>query len=125
MCLEDRPILEPNAAGIDIGAMPPDRDEHPVRVFSTFTEDLRKMAKWLVSCGITTAAMESTGVCWIPPYEVLEQHVVKPWVLLRTPGSPRRPYTLAVWRRRARRAILCSSVGGFRMKSSSWRFVGI
>ena len=55
MCLEDRPILEPNAAGIDIGAreifvaVPPDRDEHPVRVFSTFTEDLQKMAKWLVS----------------------------------------------------------------------------
>ena len=68
MCLEDRPILEPNAAGIDIGAreifvaVPSDRDEHPVRVFSTFTEDLQKMAKWLVSCGITTAAMESTGV---------------------------------------------------------------
>jgi transposase len=84
MCLEDRPILEPNAAGIDIGAreifvaVPPDRDEHPVRVFSTFTEDLQKMAKWLVSCGITTAAMESTGVYWIPPYDVLEQHGVKP-----------------------------------------------
>jgi len=84
MCLEDRPILERNAAGIDIGAreifvaVPPDRDEHPVRVFSTFTEDLQKMAKWLVSCGITTAAMESTGVYWIPPYDVLEQHGVKP-----------------------------------------------
>jgi hypothetical protein len=57
MCLEDRPILEPNAAGIDIGAreifvaLPPDRDEHPVRVFSTFAEDLQKMAQWLVSCG--------------------------------------------------------------------------
>src|SRR5215470_13953491 len=84
MCLEDRPILEPNAAGIDIGAreifvaVPSDRDEHPVRVFSTFTEDLQKMAKWLVSCGITTAAMESTGVYWIPLYDVLEQHGVKP-----------------------------------------------
>ena len=83
MCLEDRPILEPNAAGIDIGAreifvaVPPDRDEHPVRVFSTFTEDLRKMAEWLVSCGITTVAMESTGVYWIPPYDMLEQHEVK------------------------------------------------
>jgi transposase len=83
MCLEDRPILEANAAGIDIGAreifvaVPPDRDEHPVRVFSTFTEDLEKMAKWLVSCGVTTAAMESTGVYWIPPYDVLEQHGVK------------------------------------------------
>ena len=84
MCLEDRPILEPNAAGIDIGAreifvaVPPDRDEHPVRVFSTFTEDLQKMAQWLVSCGITTVAMESTGVYWIPPYNELEQHGVKP-----------------------------------------------
>src|ERR1017187_9052153 len=84
MCLEDRPILETNAAGIDIGAreifvaVPPDRDEHPVRVFSTFTEDLEKMAQWLVSCGGTTVAMESTGVYWIPPYDVLEQHGVKP-----------------------------------------------
>src|ERR1039457_6698197 len=84
MCLGDRPILEPNAAGIDIGAreifvaVPPDRDEHPVRVFSTFTEDLEKMAQWLVSCGVTTVAMESTGGYWIPPYDVLEQHGVKP-----------------------------------------------
>ncbi|MGH9629940.1 MAG: hypothetical protein ACRD7E_16605, partial [Bryobacteraceae bacterium] len=50
MCLEDRPLLEPNAGGIDIGAreifvaVPPDRDEHPVRVFQTFTEDLHAMA---------------------------------------------------------------------------------
>jgi hypothetical protein len=63
MCLEDRPILEPNAAGIDIGAresfvaVPPDRSENPVRVFLTFTENLQEMAKWLVSCGVTTAAM--------------------------------------------------------------------
>lgn len=83
MCLEDRPILEANAAGIDIGAreifvaVPPDRDEQPVRVFSTFTEDLEKMARWLVSCGITTVAMESTGVYWIPLYDVVEQHGVK------------------------------------------------
>jgi transposase len=83
MCLEDRPILEPNAAGIDIGAreifvaVPPDRDEHPVRVFSTFTEDLEKMAQWLASCGITTVAMESTGVYWIPLYDVVEKHGVK------------------------------------------------
>src|ERR1035438_9734671 len=80
MCLEDRPLLEPNAGGIDIGAreifvaVPPDRDENPVRVFLTFTEDLQEMARWLVSCGITTVAMESTGVYWIPIYDVLEQH---------------------------------------------------
>jgi transposase len=84
MCLGDRPILEPNAAGIDIGAreifvaVPPDRDEHPVRVFSTFTEDLEKMAQWLVDCGVTTVAMESTGVYWIPLYDVVEKHGVKP-----------------------------------------------
>jgi transposase len=59
-------------------AVPPDRDKHPVRIFSTFTGDLERMAQWLVSCGITTAAMESTGVYWIPPYDVLEQHGVKP-----------------------------------------------
>ena len=68
MCGEDRPILEPNAAGIDIGAreifvaVPPDRDEHPVRVFDAFTEDLQQLADWLISCGITTVAMQSTGV---------------------------------------------------------------
>jgi len=84
MCLEDRPALEPNAAGIDIGAreiyvaVPPDRDPHPVRVFHTFTEDLQAMAQWLKRCGITTAAMESTGVYWIPLYDVLEAHRIEP-----------------------------------------------
>ena len=87
MCLDDRPVLEPNAAGIDIGAretfvaVPSDRDENPVRVFLPFTEDLQEMAKWLVSCGITTVAMESTGVYWIPPHNVLEQYGVKPCVV--------------------------------------------
>jgi len=84
MCLQDRPVLEPNAAGIDIGAreifvaVPPDRDENPVRVFLTFTADLQEMSKWLVSCGVTTVAMESTGVYWTPLYDVLEQHGIKP-----------------------------------------------
>jgi transposase len=84
MCLEDRPCLEPNAAGIDIGAreifvaVPPDRDEQPVRVFDTFTEDLHALAQWLKACGITTAAMESTGVYWIPLYDVLEAHGITP-----------------------------------------------
>jgi len=53
MCLEDRPVLEPNAAGIDVGAremfvaVPPGRDKNPVRVFSTFTEELERLADWL------------------------------------------------------------------------------
>ena len=84
MCMEDRPLLEPNAAGVDIGAreifvaVPPDRDPNPVQVFLTFTEDLQRLAEWLVKCGITTAAMESTGVYWIPVYETLEKFTVKP-----------------------------------------------
>lgn len=76
-------VFQPSAAGIDIGAreiyvaVPADRDPHPVRKCETFTGDLRQMAEWLVCCGITTAAMESTGVYWIPVYEVLEQHGIK------------------------------------------------
>ena len=71
MCLEDRPVLEPNAAGIDVGAremfvaVPPGRDENPVRVFATFTEDLERLTDWLEQCGVTTVALESTGVYWL------------------------------------------------------------
>lgn len=84
MCQEDRPILEKSAAGIDVGAremfvaVPPERDPHPVRVFDTFTEDLQQLADWLVACGITTVAMESTGVYWIPLYDILEGRGLKP-----------------------------------------------
>src|SRR5512136_2533002 len=68
-----------NAAGIDIGAeevyvaVPPDRDEHNVRSFATFTADLQSLADWLKACRIDTVAMESTGVYWIPLYEILEE----------------------------------------------------
>jgi len=78
------PLFEPNAAGIDIGAreiyiaVPADRDDHPVRKCETFTGDLHQMAEWLVHCGIATAAMESTGVYWIPVYDVLEKHGIRP-----------------------------------------------
>jgi transposase len=77
-------LFEANAAGIDIGAreiyiaVPADRDDHPVRKCETFTADLHQMAEWLVSCGITAAAMESTGVYWIPVYDVLEKHGIRP-----------------------------------------------
>jgi transposase len=77
-------VFQPNAAGIDIGAreiyvaVPADRDDHPVRKCETFTGDLHQMAEWLVRCGIRTAAMESTGVYWIPVYDVLEQHGIQP-----------------------------------------------
>ena len=84
MCLEDRPVLENNAAGVDVGAremfvaVPPDRDAHPVQVFGTFTEDLHRLADWLIRCGVTTVAMESTGVYWIPLYDILEECGLKP-----------------------------------------------
>lgn len=72
------PVLHPDAAGIDIGArqlwvaLPPERCPEPVRVFDTFTEDLQAVAAWLKEHGITTVAMESTGVYWIPVFQILE-----------------------------------------------------
>jgi transposase len=72
------PIVNEKAAGIDIGsrfhvvAVPPDFCEEPVRTFQAFTADLECMADWLKCLGITTVAMESTGVYWIPAYEILE-----------------------------------------------------
>ena len=71
-------ITHPNAAGIDIGsaahfvAVPPDRDDEPVREFPSFTVDLNALADWLTVCGVDTVAMESTGVYWIPLFELLE-----------------------------------------------------
>lgn len=68
-----------NAAGIDIGsehhlvAVPEGRDVVSVREFGTFTADLHALADWLKQCGVTTVAMESTGVYWIPVYELLER----------------------------------------------------
>jgi len=67
-----------NAAGLDVGndeiyvAVPEGRDEVSVRVFGTFTVDLYALADWLEACEIDTVAMESTGVYWIPIYEILE-----------------------------------------------------
>jgi transposase len=72
-------IHNPNAAGADIGAtqiyiaVPPDRLENNVRCFGTFTADLRALVQWLKDCAVSSVAMESTGVYWIPLYELLEQ----------------------------------------------------
>ena len=71
-------VVHPDAAGIDVGnashfvAVPPDRDERPVREFGSWTADLRRMAEWLKRCGIHTVAMQSTGVYWVAMQEVLE-----------------------------------------------------
>lgn len=72
-------VLEPDAAGIDIGAeeiyvaVPPDRDLESTRKFGTFTSDLNSLAEWLRFCRIRTVAMESTGVYWIPLFQILEE----------------------------------------------------
>jgi transposase len=70
--------MRPNAGGIDIGAteifvaVPADRDAESVRSFPTFTQDLHELADWLQRCRVDTVAMESTGVYWIPLFQILE-----------------------------------------------------
>src|SRR5438034_11188706 len=83
------PVMRPNAGGIDIGAteifvaVPADRDTESVRAFPTFTQDLHALADWLQQCRVDTVAMESTGVYWIPLFQILEArgiefHLVNP-----------------------------------------------
>jgi transposase len=76
--------INPNAAGIDIGAreifvcVPSDRDCEPVRRFGTKTADLEALAEWLKDCRIETAAMEATGIYWIGCFQLLEREGLKP-----------------------------------------------
>jgi transposase len=70
--------IHPHVAGIDCGsaehyvAVPTDRSPSSVQSFKTFTSDLLRLADWLVACGVTSVAMEATGVYWIPIYDILE-----------------------------------------------------
>lgn len=72
-------VIHPEAAGIDIGgyehwvAISPEKDEEPVRCFECFTADLERMADWLTSRGVRSVAMQSTGVYWMPVFEILQQ----------------------------------------------------
>jgi transposase len=72
-------VMHPDAAGIDIGgkehwvAISPERDEQPVRSFDCFTSDLERMADWLAAHGVRSVAMQSTGVYWMPVFEILQQ----------------------------------------------------
>ncbi|EQB99872.1 transposase [Photorhabdus temperata subsp. temperata M1021] len=87
------PIIHPHSAGINIGAsfhvvaVAPDKTDEPVKAFKAFTSDLHKMATWLVDHGITTVAMESTGVYWVPVYEILEAYGFE--VVLSNPRETR------------------------------------
>lgn len=72
-------VVHPKAAGIDVGssahyvAVRPEQDAAPVRRFECFTADLHRLADWWEACNVVTVAMQSTGVYWIPLYEILEQ----------------------------------------------------
>lgn len=72
-------VVYPDTAGVDIGSashyasVPEDRDPQPVREFGCFTPDLHAMAAWLKECRIRHVVMESTGVFWVPLYQILEQ----------------------------------------------------
>jgi transposase len=76
-------IVHPDAGGIDVGneshfvAVPPDRDENPVREFGSWTADLIRMATWLKQCRISTVAIQATGVYWIAMYDILTQQGIR------------------------------------------------
>jgi len=89
-----------HAAGIDVGAeahfvaVPPSDDPQPVRGFGAFTADLEALVAWLVACAITTVALESTGVYWIPLFELLEARgfevlLVDPQQVQKIKGRPK------------------------------------
>ena len=96
--VEAMPFVNPNAAGLDIGSeeiwacVPEGRDTQPVRAFGTFTPDLYALANVSVCAQPrVTVAMESTGVYWIPIYEILEArgfkvHLVNAHHLKHVPG---------------------------------------
>jgi len=88
---QEEDVVFPNAAGIDVGAsshwvaVPRDLAEQaggePVREVGAMTDDLHALADWLLACGVDTVALESTGVYWIPVYEVLEQRGLTVWLV--------------------------------------------
>ncbi len=85
--LETLDLVHPNAAAADIGSreiwvsLPPDRPGETVRCFGTFTPDLESLVQWLLENRVDTVAMESTGVYWIPLFELLETHQIKPYLV--------------------------------------------
>ena len=74
------PTVHAHAAGIDVGsrfhvaAVPAQLCSEPVRTYQSFTGDLYRLAQWLQEVGVTTVAMESTGIYWIPVFQILEEH---------------------------------------------------
>ena len=100
-----------HAAGIDIGAqehwvaVSPDSDSQPVRRFGACTADLEALASWLQQCGVQTVAMESTGVYWIPLFELLEAQgfavvLADAREVQRAPGRPKTDVQDCQWLQR-------------------------
>ena len=96
--------MNPDAAGVDVHSdmhmvcVPADRDANPVRQFGANTADLQEIAAWLKKCGVKTVALESTGIYWIPLFELLESQgfevmLVEPGQLSRCGARPRRTYS--------------------------------
>ena len=101
-------VINPDAAGIDVHSdmhmvcVPADRDANPVRQFGANTADLHEIAAWLKKCRIKTVAMESTGVYWIPLFELLESegfevNLVEPGQLSRCGARPKTDVLDAQW----------------------------
>jgi transposase len=101
-------LVNPDAAGIDVHSnmhmvcVPADRDANPVRQFGANTADLQEIAAWLKKCGVKTIALESTGIYWIPLFELLESegfdvHLVEPGQLSRCGARPKTDVLDAQW----------------------------
>ena len=99
--VEPLAVIHRDCAGVDVGkrkhyvAVDPSRFERPVRHFGTFTRDLEALAAWLGQCGVRQVAMESTGVYWIPAFEVLDRagfevHLVNPRATKQVSGRKSR-----------------------------------
>ena len=96
----DLHLLYANATGIDVEeakhwiAVPPDRGAQPVHRFGSFSAEVHELANWLISCGVTTVSMESTGIYWIALFELLESRglavvLIDPRQAKRAPGRPK------------------------------------
>jgi len=86
-------------------AVPPASDPQPVRRFGACTADLEALADWLQQCGVTTVAMESTGVYWIPLFELLEARgfivvLAEAREVQRAPGRPKSDGQACQWLQR-------------------------
>src|SRR5271166_3136412 len=101
-------LVNPDAAGIDVHSnmhmvcVPADRDANPVRQFGANTVDLHEIAAWLKKCRVRTVALESTGVYWIPLFELLESEgfevkLVEPGQLSRCGARPKTDVLDAQW----------------------------